>query len=292
MLRLGALILVAAIVASALIPIQAFAASQPPAPTSSTKSGPEQEPPGTGDADTHNDDRGTEKRPFIVETHTAPESQTEAEKDASYQQQRTAAQDVREIGIATIVVGAMQTVALVITFFVIAYIAVSQLRAYVYPGTTAVKKFTFKEPVLITIEMKNVGQTPARKFECHGNAFVMKFPIDKNQKMPAPKEDPFGYHSVGTIYPKEFHSVEFDCMDLLEPGLVKELKRPKPNAAIYVAGGISYRDIFGFKRETKFCRFIHPEDTAWLIDLEQGAAKHDPARIIRFTTASILNDFE
>ena len=93
--------------------------SQPPAPTATPQSGPEQHPPQTGQQESKPDERGTEKSPLVVKMKNSPKRQDEAEQDADYQQARAADKHFLEIGIVTIVVGLLQTFALIATFGVI-----------------------------------------------------------------------------------------------------------------------------------------------------------------------------
>jgi hypothetical protein len=42
------------------------------------------------------------------------------------------------------------------------------------------------------------------------------------------------------------------------------------SAAIYVAGKVSYKDMFNCRRHTEFCWYIDPEHARLLIDDERG----------------------
>ena len=111
----------------------AAAPSNPPAQAGLPKSGPVKEPAETGREQSNRDERGTEKSPLVVKTQNSPKAQEEAEQDADYIQHRASDDRMFRVAVWSIVIGVAQTAALVVTFLIIAYVAVRQLRAYVYP---------------------------------------------------------------------------------------------------------------------------------------------------------------
>jgi len=289
MLKLGALIIVAALLAASPL-YAAQSVSQRPIPIAVPPSSAEQGPSGKQNEASGND-QGTSQRPLVVETHSAPQSEAEAEKDATYQQQRTAGEDARRLSVTTLIVGVLQTLALFATVFMTAYVAVRQLRAYVYPGAAIVRRFNFTKSVVIALDIRNAGQTPARDFECHGSVFITVLPLADDVGMPPPIENPLtGRHSKAAVYPNIPTNIEFDGPDFLTPEIIAELLKPSPEKAIYFAGQAHYRDIFGIKRTSQFCRYIDSEDVVALITLVQ---KGEEAKIpeVRFVTTHVLNDF-
>jgi len=154
-----------------------------------------------------------------------------------------------------------------------------------------VRRFNFTESVIIALDVRNAGQTPARDFECHGSVFVAVLPLPDDAEMPPPKEEPHtGRHSKASLHPNVSNNIEFDGLDILTPAIVEELLKPKPKAAIYFAGEAHYRDVFGEKRTSQFCRYIDCEDVRHLIALVQGG-KQVTIPEVRFVTTHILNDF-
>lgn len=74
--------------------------------------------------------------------------------------------------VVNLVLSELQTLALFITFLIMAYVAIRQLRAYVYPRVNGIKHFSLSEPIEITVVLKNAGQTPAKDCETTGVVFV------------------------------------------------------------------------------------------------------------------------
>ncbi len=141
------------------------------------------------------------------------------------------------------------------------------------------------------MDIRNAGQTPAKVFVCNGVVFLAELPLSDNSKMQVPTEDPIiGRHSRATLYPGEPNNVDFVSIDMLTPEIILELKTPRPRAALYLSGAATYKDIFGFRRRTEFCQFIHPDDLVTLIEIEEGLP-HQLPFIVKFSAAHILNDF-
>lgn len=290
-----ALTVVGAIAALMLASFSAYGVradpSQRPPTSAREQSGPIQNPADTGNHNSSPDNRGTEKRPLVVEAHSAPESEAEASKDAEYQERKTADEAARNIGVASIVVGALQTIALFITFMIIAYVAVRQLRAYVYPNVF-LSEFSLTEPIEFCVVMKNCGATPARDFECHGTAFIGALPLADTRKIPDPHPERSDQrHSKAALFPGLEQTVSFACVDALIAPIQEELIRKNPKAAIYVAGEARYRDIFGFKRTTNFCVHIASDDAAKLVQMCRRKMEIPDGKEIGFVYSHILNKF-
>jgi hypothetical protein len=185
------------------------------------------------------------------------------------------------------VLSALQTVALFVTFFIMAYVAIRQLRAYVFPRVKGMKTFSLTEPIDITIGIKNAGQTPARECESSGVVFIGALPLDDNTKMPEPGEAPGNLkHGKAGIYPQEEMFIDCECIDSLNDGIIEALRIGR--AAIYVAGEARYKDMFNFRRRSEFCWYIDPAHTRLLIDDAQGRQVTLPP-IITFTLAHVWN---
>lgn len=106
--------------------------------------------------------------------HTAIKNQAAADQDAYYQQRRFADEHVVKLGISTIIVAILQALSASITFFVIAFVAVRQLSSYVYPEQILINSFDCTDPMVITIDIWNIGTTPAKNTEIHGSLFADK----------------------------------------------------------------------------------------------------------------------
>src|SRR5579863_9747074 len=180
--------------------------------------------------------------------------------------------------VGTLIFSGLQTLALFATFFIMAYVAVRQLRAYVCPRINGIKHFSLTEPIEITIALKNAGQTPAKDCETTGVIFVGTLPLDEKSTMPEPDNL---RHSKSVIYPQG--ELTFDCesIDLLNNNTMIDGLRAG-SAAIYVAGKVRYKDMFNCKRHTEFCWYIHPAHARLLIDDERGRDVTVPS-IINFT---------
>jgi hypothetical protein len=189
--------------------------------------------------------------------------------------------------VGTLIFSGLQTVALFVTFLIMAYVGVRQLRAYVYPRVKGIKNFSLTEPIEITVAVRNAGQTPARDCESSGVVFIGSLPLDDNITMPEPAEAPGNVrHGKAGIYPQEELTIDCECIDTLNAEGIELLRTGR--AAIYVAGEARYMDMFHCKRRSEFCWFIDPAHTNLLIDDAQGRQVTLPT-IINFTLAHVWN---
>jgi hypothetical protein len=265
--------------------------SHPPSPASRPEASAVPGPAETRQRQHADDQRGTEDTPLVVKLQNTQKTKAEAERDVDYQQRRAADNDVFNIGIATIVVGALQTIALVVTFSVVAFVAVRELRAYVYPEVTGLKRFSLTEPIVVTVSWRNRGRTPAREFETHGLVWIGELPLDDRAKFEerGASEPSIGRHSKSALFPDTDRRIDYDSVfrGPLTDSILKCITEKK--MAIYVLGRAFYRDIFRLRRRTEICAFIDPDDAAKLIEAER---KNLPLDIeVRFNAAHVLNDF-
>jgi len=189
-------------------------------------------------------------------------------------------------------VGFLQTIALVVTFLIIAYVAVRQLRAYVTPRVVRLEKFSLTEPIKIVLSFKNMGQTPAKDFEGSGAVFFGQLPLDQTEPIETPQEPSGGVHSRLAIYPQAEQIITMDSEGQGIPSpipaeLIAEFKKTPPKVAIYVSGYARYRDVFGFRREAQLCYFVAPEDAVKLLDTDG-----DYSGIVNFVAAHFYNGFK
>jgi hypothetical protein len=227
--------------------------------------------------------------PFTIRIENSPTSKAEAEKDASYQEREWADNSIYNVGFWSIIVGAIQAVALVVTFGVVAFVGIRQLRAYVYPAVR-LKKFSLTVPCEVTIAAKNAGQTPARDVEIQGVVFIDRLPLPDHYTAPEPKEHPSGRHSKSTLYPGSEIFADLISVDILRPHAVARLTALPIQTGMFAAGSIHYRDIFGFKRVTTFCWFVESQDMLALI-ADSQADRLQATVNAQFSASHILNDF-
>ncbi|HXQ10755.1 MAG TPA: hypothetical protein VN805_07130 [Caulobacteraceae bacterium] len=289
-------LIVAAIVALGIPPLAIPLASQPPAQATVPQSSAEQAPANEGNTYGGGYDPGTEQRPFVVETHATPESQAEASGDAAYQQQRAANEHSEEIGVASIIVGGFQTLALVLTFFIISYVAIRQLRAYVHPGIPGIVKFNLAEPIIVSLTFVNAGTTPAKHFRCGGVVFVGSLPLPDDFEMTEGTPQPAAARFSNTaVYPGEASTtVTLSSVEPLNAAQVGELKKSDPQIGIFVYARAIYQHAFDLPfthRTTEYCRFIDPDSVRYFIGVQEGTVTAVANRPVGFTAAHILNRF-
>jgi hypothetical protein len=278
------------LVALLLLTSIALAQSNPPPQAGGPQTTAEQKAAAENKQQSEPDQRGTDKSPLIVKMQDSEKTQGEAEKDPYYQQRRAADDRMFLVGVWSIIIGAVQALALFATFLIIAFVAIRQLRAYVYPSIGGLKHFSLTEPIQIIVEWKNCGATPAREFLCHGIVWVAPLPMPSEAAFQDAEEPKgAGKHSKATLYPGSTSNADYFSVE-----------RPIPNAvidaivqgefAIYVVAEAYYRDVFWCKRKTQYCQFIDSKDAATLIDAERrNIALKDFE--VKFVASHSLNDF-
>jgi hypothetical protein len=141
----------------------------------------------------------------------------------------------------------------------------------------------------VTIDIRNSGTTPAKHLEFHGSVFLDKFPLDDGTIVRSPIEPKGDRHSKLPLYPGEPNSVSLRAIFTLPPQVIADLTAADPKYAVYMFGEANYVDIFGIKRKTQFCRFMHHSDFAKMIDCARRGVPIDP--VARWSAAHILNSF-
>ena len=147
----------------------------------------------------------------------------------------------------TVVIGALQTIALVVTFCVMIVIGIRQLRAYVSITVNFMQSFDDKSRPYAGYEIKNSGTTPARNIYTNASIAAFEYPLPSGFRLPAindlpqPKSSlfPGGILTGQVVANKPFTAAEITS-------IVNGSKR------IYVHGVTRYCDMFGFKRTTHF----------------------------------------
>lgn len=231
--------------------------------------------------------RRTDEAPLVVQPKNTRETQAGADQD----KEQRAADDMFWLGVGQLVVGVGQTIALVVTFLIIAYVAVRQLRAYVYPDVSGLRAFSLASPIEVGIVWKNFGQTPARNFEANGVVWIDRFPLADDVKINRPKErDIAERNSRAALYPGMETRADYASTGVpVSEAVIKAIIAKQ--LAIYVVAEASYRDVFGITRRSQLCRYIHCDDAAELIRAELDNAELRDFEV-RFIAAHVLNDFK
>jgi hypothetical protein len=227
--------------------------------------------------------------PFTIRIENAPTSKAEAEKDASFKEREQADVSIYNLGVWSIIVGAIQAIALVVTFGIAVFVSIRQLRAYVYPAVR-LKKFSLTAPCEVTIAANNAGHTPTREVEIQGVVFIDSLPLPDHYAAPQSREHPSGRHSKSTLYPGSEISADLISVDLLTPHATARLTTLPIQTGMFAAGSIHYRDIFGLKRVSTFRWFVESQDMLALI-ADAQANQLQATVNAQFSATHILNDF-
>jgi hypothetical protein len=248
---LGMLLAIAVFAMGTTFAPQILAQSQNPSPRDRELVGKDQPPPKNDAQKTPDDQRGTDKSPFIVKIQNPTKTQREAEQEPEYQYRKAADERIIHLTKIGIIVGALQTVALFITFFVIAFVGVRQLRAYVFTELDESDHPTFKpgSEVIIPIRARNRGQTPAYRVSQWVDIEI--FPEPFTGEFPTPViTTPTSFLDLGPtgqflIMAQIARPLTGDELAGLQNGTMR----------IYVFGEIRYRDAFAFRRGSRQPRF-------------------------------------
>ncbi len=280
MLKIATLILIAV---TATVPTPgAKRASQPPVPSRTEQSSPVQQPSKGGQQNTSENARTSANGAPALNTPNTKDSEQKTEWQDDYQQREATAKDARVIGVTSIVVGALQTIALFVTFLIIAFVAVRQLRAYVSVNPKRADLIETK-PFTISItktgnwiadfEVKNVGQTPA--FKVIGEGFLDILPE------PLPERFPFHYpvnkliKSETVLFPQQTVNIVARTHTPFSRQQIADIQRDDSGKALYGYGIVNYRDAFGFNRKTRYSVVIAQLDMMVAIASARGPYKMD-----------------
>jgi hypothetical protein len=227
--------------------------SQPPTPSARVSVGEEQKKAELSDHERQQDQRGAEDSPLVIKEQYTEKRDREA-KEETYTRDRAATE--KRVAVLTlwgIIVGAIQAGALIITFVVIAFVAVRQLRAYVLIQMSEIRHLEDGQPVVAVITFKNFGQTPARNCEHIGRITAAEFPFRAEPAVSY--EDEMEGASRGLMGPGGLFVARdmFEGNGPIDPSWLREVREQK--SAVYVHGMIRYRDVFGQRRYTKYRLF-------------------------------------
>jgi hypothetical protein len=227
--------------------------SQPPSPTSGPVGGSEQKPPTDRQQQARPDQRGTDQSPLVVKVQTPPKSQREAEQDADYQERSIADQRMFKLDVWAIIIGVAQTTALVITFMVIAFVGIRQLRAYLTVSPIFLVSFDEHTKPVVRFKISNVGSTPAYKLRFRAQIGIMAHPPKGGMSL---KPITGSFSPELALHPGG--EPLFMAHQAEQKFGVEEIKRiQEATVRIYLYGEVRYRDTFYRWRHTQFCHSVN-----------------------------------
>jgi hypothetical protein len=124
--------------------------------------------------------------------------------------------------------------------------AAIQLRAYL--TIEQAKVIDFGPALTVQVLIKNAGQTPPNDVTVWGAVSIAIFPLDESGRPDPPSTPP---ETEGTIGSGSFIHWGSGPDQPVVPEEVAGVKNGQ--AALYVIGKVSYRDVFGEARTTDFC---------------------------------------
>jgi hypothetical protein len=224
----------------------AFAQSQQPSPSSGEQGNPPQSQTAPDQKQAAPDTRGTEQNPII----RSVKSKEEAAQDAADHKEKSATDWWMIIFSGAVAVGAFLQVAI---FIVMIRTSRRQLRAYLFVDCkdmhqlNAVAKFALK---FVTV---NTGQTPARQVSVESKIQIMDHPISRTFDTTTLNDPERSVFIIGAGKDVMFDA-EADRNFTADE--IAEITSSESKRRIYSYGIVRYKDIFGWKRYTKFCFFV------------------------------------
>jgi hypothetical protein len=129
-----------------------------------------------------------------------------------------------------------------------------QLRAYLFPDAIIITDIESYPEVTVTI--KNSGQTPAQEHSIWATMGVASFPnCDSPTRPNGPPNS-----SMGPLAPGATTHFFIVPQPRITAHDLQEIREGR--AAIYLTGGIEYRDAFGKSRYTNFCYVRAADDSS------------------------------
>lgn len=185
-----------------------------------------------------------------VQIQNAPEHQAKSQQDTNSQPN----QSVDKLGAG---IGIAQTLALVITFGVITFVGVKQLRAYVYANPVFLYFFDEKIYPVVRFRIFNSGVTPAYNLVHRAQIGILDHPPQAGMSLEPIMGNwsaPMSLHKDSEPY---FLVYKKDRLFTRQ----EILKLQAGGCRLYVYGEIRYRDAFRRSRYTQFCHSVN-EDRA------------------------------
>jgi hypothetical protein len=137
---------------------------------------------------------------------------------------------------------------------------IRQLRAYIGVHQSEIEGLESSDRVSVRLSFVNYGQTPATKFNMVGAIDLLPYPLPENFiLLDPPSRPPYD----GIIFPKETNQLTAWVFERAIPALSTQTKQKifslDTNEEIYAHGTVTYEDIFGKVRTTKFCFVLNPK---------------------------------
>jgi hypothetical protein len=128
--------------------------------------------------------------------------------------------------------------------------AKAQLRAYVFVSGAHLENIGMGQTPYAQVTIKNFGQTPAYKMAQWTRIGIGRFPLEgeyltSNESEPLPERPLPPQDEIRSQSPKYKKPINGEMLDELSKGIL----------AIYVQGGITYRDAFNKDRCTRYLLF-------------------------------------
>jgi len=138
--------------------------------------------------------------------------------------------------------------------------SIRQLRAYIGVHQSEIEGLDSGDKVSIRLSFVNYGQTPATKFNMVGAIDLLPYPLPENfTLLDPPGRPPYD----GIIFPNETNQLTAWIFERAFPALSMQTKHKifslDTNEEIYAHGTVTYEDIFGKVRSTKFCFVLNPK---------------------------------
>lgn len=254
-----------------LFAIAVNAQSQRPSPSVRILSNQEKPESDKHKNDSPQNQRGTDQWPLFIKMVPSPNAKDEAAQAKKDKEEQMAANRRAEIT-TYFIAGAttIQAIALIITIIVMIWVAIRQLRAYVFVDTIDMFNIIPPPPKieippgawvyqpnsgpLAFIVIKNSGNTPAHGVLNWGEIYFKEFPLTSDL--------PYGDRNAPGLIKTKFDmppgGKTSKAIRIAQPLSDNEVAQLRSGThAIYVYGDIIYKDVFYRKRSTSFRFFIN-----------------------------------
>lgn len=238
-----------------------FAYSEPPSPGPAKADQQKKSKPTNAQDRPNQELQGTKEKPLVVDILPAPDAEKVAKRKTDQEEEKSTLD--RWLTGATVALA-------VITFFLALYTArlweatsklvagsertaAMQMRAYC---TVIVNDGVFQESGKnIRFEARprivNTGNTPAHKVRYRAAAAILPIALPDDFTFPLPDTDIGG----AVLGPHHHFDIGAVVDNFVLDADVESIKRCRENA-LHIWGTLSYMDIFGEERKTKFCHMV------------------------------------
>lgn len=168
-----------------------------------------------------------------------------------------------------VVVSAVQTFALVVTFIVMIYVGIRQLRAYISVTCNFIRSFDDKTLASAKFRIRNCGATPAHMVRTVAAVSVFDYPLPESFHFPPITNQPGPSFA---LFPAQDMRGESWANRPFTQAEIDELRAGKKR--IYIYGTARYRDVFRCNRHTNFSASVRA-DSDTLIKLTSSYIPED-----------------